>query len=100
MAHPTAINIACIEACERIEARMYELTGLDLTPLPRNHRDNDILRKQQLETIADWLERVPEGDNGGDNRLTKALALLDSGTWTKAEMEDALTGQDNGDTDE
>lgn len=100
MATKRAISIACIEACERIEKRIHELTGLTLTPLPRNHKDNDILRKQQLLTIADWIDRVPDTTVSNDV-LEDAQALAKSGNWTKAEMTALLLGTvDNGDTNE
>jgi hypothetical protein len=58
MASPVSLAIACDEACERIEEWAAVHVAEGLTPLPRAHRDREILRKIQLETIADWLDRA------------------------------------------
>ena len=96
MASPTAIAIQCEESTNRIDARMKILIGEGLTPLPRTHRDREILRRDQLHTIADWLDRIPEaGDHEPDDRLIRALDLVASGNWTKAQMEAILLGDDD-----
>ena len=94
MASKEALAIMCDQACLRIEGRAKILVGEGLTPIPRTHRDREVLRKQQLETIADWWDRVKTETVSiqSDPRLDAALALLESGNWTKAEMESALRG--------
>lgn len=89
MASKEAIAIKCNAAMERIEAWVKANVNEGLTPLPRLHRDREILRKLQLEGIADWLDRAQESV---DPRLEQAIALLDSGNWTKADMEAVLRG--------
>lgn len=97
MATQEAINIQCIGYIDRIEKRIQELTGLDLTPMPRNHKDNDILRMQQLQNIASWLERIETSSN--DNVLDSARQLVTSGKWSKDKMENILLGSDDGNPD-
>lgn len=92
MASREALAIQCDAACQRIETRMMDLVGEGLTPIPRTHRDREVLRRDQLNTIADWVDRI-ETDHVSiqpDPRLETALALLESGNWTKAQMEAAL----------
>ena len=101
MATLEALNIESEHHVARIEKRIKELTGLDLTPMPRTNKNRDILRRDQLGTIADWLERVPSGGDSS-SALDKARALIASGKWTKPEMEAALSldeGGDDGDSD-
>ena len=91
MASKVAIAIACDNAAQRIESWAEQHVAGGLTPLPRVHKDREILRKTQLETVADWLDRATVSDVSDDPRLQDALALLD-GNWTKSEMEDLLRG--------
>lgn len=58
MATQEALAIACNRACVRIEEAVSALTGEGVKPLPRVHKDREILRKQQLEIIADLLESL------------------------------------------
>lgn len=89
MASKESIAIACDKACERIEEWVSVNVAEELTPLPRLNRDREILRKQQLETIADWLDRATVAQ---DDTLQQARDLITSGNWTKAQMEDILNG--------
>lgn len=91
MASPVAIAKACDRACARIEAWAADNVAEGLTPLPRLNRDMGILRKQQLETIADWLDRA---NPSTDSTLDEARKLVSSGNWTKAELEALLLGGD------
>ncbi len=92
MASAESIAIACDQACERIEDWARHNVSEGLTPLPRLIRDREMLRKIQLETIADWLDRA----NGAptDSTLEEARTLVSSGSWTKAELEALLLGGD------
>lgn len=94
MASAKALAIACNAACERIEAWAQANVTEGLTPLPRLHRDREILRKLQLETIADWLDRAGENP-AQDSTLLAARELVASGNWTKAELEALLLGDDD-----
>lgn len=96
MASPLAIAIQCDTECARIEERIYALTGLDLTPLPRIHKDHELLRRDQLHTIADWLDRVPDNatldaTDQDNDLLAQVCELVASGKWTKPQLE-ALLG--------
>lgn len=101
MATLESINKQALEHIERIETFFQQHVSPELTPLPRTHKNRDLLRLQQLSTIADWLDRVPvQGETAADDtRLADALALIESGSWTKADMESALLGGDDGDPD-
>lgn len=89
MASPKQIAIACEKACKRIDTWAKANVDNELTPLPRTHRKREMLRKQQLETIADWLERAASAT---DERLAMAQKLVKGGNWTKAQMEAILLG--------
>lgn len=89
MASARMIAIKCNEACTRIEAWANQHVDSELTPLPRSNRDRELLRKQQLETIADWLERATPAT---DERLVMAQNLVKGGNWTKAQMKAILLG--------
>lgn len=93
MASKEALSIQCDKSLIRIEERAKELVGEGLTPIPRTHRDREILRRDQLHTIADWWDRVK---TTSDPRLEAALALLESGNWTKSQMEAVLLGETDG----
>lgn len=93
MASQVALAIACDKACERIEEWAARNVSKGLTPLPRLHRDRDILRKIQLETIADWLDRA----NGGQSDdMQSVIAMVTSANWTKQELIDLVSGQADG----
>ena len=101
MATQEAINIECIGYIEHIEQRIFELTGLDLTPMPRNHKDRDLLRRDQLRNIASWLDRIPDPQPQPESdTLARARALVQSGKWTKPELEALLGGGDDGNANE
>lgn len=89
MASPRMIAIACDEACQRIEAWAAVHVDEGLTPLPRVQRDRELLRKNQLTTIADWLERA---DMGNNSVLDEVKALVSKANWTKAELEAIVLG--------
>ncbi|MGB1288004.1 MAG: hypothetical protein ACPG7F_15815 [Aggregatilineales bacterium] len=91
MATKVATAIACDNAAQRIEGWAATHVTEGLTPLPRVHKDREILRKIQLETIADWLDRATVDRATPDSKLQDAIALLD-GNWTKSEMEEILRG--------
>ena len=90
MATKEAIAIQRNAELDRIEARMAQLVSPNLTPIPRVYRDMDILWRDQLHIIADWLDRIP--DTAADPRLQQALAVMDNSKWTKADMEAVLRG--------
>lgn len=93
MASPRALKIKREEALDRIEAWIRPRVdgGEKLTPLPRIHRDADMLHTQQITTIADWLERVEV-----DATLQQARDLIATGRYTKAELEAVINGTDIG----
>lgn len=97
MATKEAINIQCIEYIDHIEERIHELTGLDLTPMPRNHKDADILRMQQLQAIASWVDRIQPVE---DETLAQARKLVTSSQWSKSQIASLLIGDDDGDSNE
>ncbi len=101
MASREALAIQTEALVNRIEARFKELTGLDFTPMPRTHKDKDILRREQLHNVANWLDRVPVASNESESdALASVRALVASGKWTKPELEALLMkGDDNGDSD-
>lgn len=57
MASNVSIAIACENACEQIDQYLKE-AGLDVPPLPRINRHRELLRKIQLETIAQHLAQL------------------------------------------
>jgi hypothetical protein len=79
MASPKAVAVRAERACGDIERKL----GI---ALPRVHRDRELLRAIQLEAIASALE------SADDPRLGAALALLESGRWSKDDMRKALLG--------
>ena len=100
MASPEAIAIQTEAFVERIEARIFELTGLDLTPMPRTNKDPNILRRDQLRNVANWLERVPVASQSSESDLLVEIrALVASGKWTKPQLEALLKGDDDGTDD-
>ncbi len=79
---------------DEIESRIHDLTGLDLTPMPRAHRDIDTLRMQQFKNIASWLGRIETSGND-DNVLNEARELVTSGTWSKPQIKAILLGSED-----
>jgi hypothetical protein len=102
MATSEAINKQCIRLAERIESRFEILTGKTNTGMRKQHRDMDLLRRDQLSFIADWLDRVPaaQPEASSDERLYNAISLVASGSWTKSQLETILLGESDGDTDD
>lgn len=62
MASVESMAIRSNEALDRIEAIVSELLGADVPGLQRIHRDRDMLRVVQLETIAQWLQEIQEAE--------------------------------------
>ena len=97
MATLESLAIRSDAACERIENKVIEDWGVKSAPLPRLNRNRDELRANQLERIADMLEAVERfQEQALDPRLVAALDLVQSGNWTKAEMEAVLLGEPDG----
>lgn len=71
--------IAVNDAQDRIDASIKRLLGDGITPLPRHHQYADMLQRVQLETIADWLERIQCEDAPKPSRRRKSKAV-DNGT--------------------
>ena len=80
MASPKSIAIACETACERIE------NTLGCTGIPRRNKHKEILRRDQLEWIAD---NIQTGQVPAHYLLAEELARAGA---TKAEIVDALLG--------
>ena len=70
MATLESLSKRSIQAIGTIESKLREL-GVEMTPLPRTHRDRDILRSLQLEAIANALSQI-EPDNNQLKDKTKA----------------------------
>jgi hypothetical protein len=85
MASSEALAIACDSALKRIEYWLQK--NGDGVSIPRLHRDREVLRKIQLETIADALIA------SSNDTLQEARDLVASGNWTKAELEFILLGE-------
>ena len=106
MATLEQINIQAEKEIERIEGLYKSKSGRDVTPMRRTHKNRDQLRLEQLRTIADWLEHLPDkqeseaGQTLYSSRLNDAVALVNRGSWTKAEMEAILIGGDDGNPNE
>ena len=100
MANKEETNKRCIEYIEQIEKRIHELTGQVFTPMPRNHKDNDILRMQQLHNIASWLDRIPDSQVDNDDVLDQARELVSSAQWSKPQLKTLLIGRDDGTPDD
>jgi len=97
MATLESLAIRSDAACERIENKVIEDWGVKSAPLPRLNRNRDELRANQLERIADMLEAVERfQEQALDPRLVAAVDLVQSGNWTKAEMEAVLLGEPDG----
>lgn len=88
MASATAIAIECDKQLKRIEAAL----GLDDQSIRRTHKDTGQLRLIQLRAIADAFELELDDRWERDNQLKEAKKLVDSGSWTKTEMESVLLG--------
>lgn len=86
MASLEAIAIACDKSCKTIEQWLSD-NGVDGVKIPRLHRDREILRKQQLEAIA---ENLPDVDS---NRQLEHIQKLARNNATKAELLDAILGE-------
>lgn len=86
MASPVAIAIACDDACKKIEDQVQALGGGELA-LPRLHKDRELLRRNQLQLIADALETIDISS------FHAARDLVASGEWTKAQLEEILLGE-------
>lgn len=90
-----ALAIKADAACKRIEEKIIEEWGVKSAPLPRSNRDNEELRVNQLERIADMVDAVERFQSQRtDPRLSAAIELMQSGQWTKAEMETVLLGDE------
>jgi hypothetical protein len=73
MASIESMAIRSNEALDRIETAVSELLGADVPTLQRVHRDRDMLRVVQLETIAQWLEEIQEAER---SVLIEALPMV------------------------
>lgn len=87
MATKVALAIKAEAAIKRIEARARDL-GVEFDPLPLLYRDHYVLHAIQLEGIADIIDAIRP-----DERLEQAMDLVESGNWTKAELEAILRGE-------
>lgn len=103
MASNEAVNKQCLAYIKDIESMFEQLTGEPNTGMRRQHRDPYLLRRDQLQFVRDWLSRVPkceDVDATPDTRLQDAIALVESGNWTKSAMESVLLGDTDGDVGE
>lgn len=100
MATLEAINIQAEAQVKRIERLYREITGRDVTPMRRVHKDRDMLRLEQLTTIADWMEHMQpqSGEAVQDDTLTQAQEAARNGA-TKADIISILLRDDHDDTD-
>lgn len=94
MASAEALSIQREKHINRIEAWALANVGEGLTPLPRVHKDPIQHSLVLVSTIADWLDRAVLVDD----TLQQARELVQSGNWTKADMEALLLGE-SGDGD-
>lgn len=58
MATVEAMAIRANAALDRIEAALSAMKGEELEPMQRLFRDRELLRVQQLEQIANWIEEI------------------------------------------
>lgn len=91
MASELSIAIACDQSCEEIESLLG--FGQGVKPIPRLHRDRNILRKVQLETIVGLLRDSKQADGGHDDSELEAIRELARNGATKAELLTALLGE-------
>ncbi len=79
MASIESMAIRSNEALDRIEKTVSELLGADVPSLQRIHRDRDMLRVVQLETIAQWLQEIQEAER---SVLIEALPMAQESVKT------------------
>ena len=58
MASNESMAIRVNEALDRLEQAVTSMKGEAVEPLPRLHRDREMLRVIQLEALANWLEEL------------------------------------------
>lgn len=97
MATLESMAIRSNAAINRIEQKLITEWGVKSAPLPRIHKDREMLRCNQLERIADMVESVERFQSENtDSRLQDAINLVQSGNWTKSQLETLLLGGNDG----
>lgn len=77
MATAVSLSIRSIQSIEIIESKLREM-GVEMAPIPRSHRDRDILRSLQLEAIASALSQLDcASDRLQDQTKTELQAIAD-----------------------
>ncbi len=100
MATQAKKNYMRAEANKRLQLavnKLAELQGIAPVTTTIKMRDKDMISIKVTENMADFIETLidtPVVSNADESVLSEARALVESGSWTKAEMESVLLGDD------
>lgn len=78
MASNESMAIRTNAALDRIELVLSSLKGEALEPLMRLHRDREMLRVIQFETLATWLEELASDPMPKDAALMTEASMADA----------------------